>query len=136
MQDLNWNVSDLFLVVGVISLVLSLIVFYFGWNGGKSLDNIDNISHKFEGIHHNGPFEKSFDKILPKDYNKLTSKNEWYLFNLQSIYFKLVANNNENEGYDIFSILESIAIAWNKKPEDIFTDYTIIANHYKENRKG
>ena len=33
--------------------------------------------------------------------------------------------------FDIFEVCESLAIAWCKRPEDIFKDFTILSDFYK-----
>ena len=70
-------------------------------------------------------------KEIPR-YRELSGKHEWYLFNIQSIVFYIRNHSDiEERGFDIFEVCESLAIAWCKRPEDIFKDFTILSDFYK-----
>ena len=71
-------------------------------------------------------------KEIPR-YHELSGKHEWYLFNIQSIVFYIRNHQDMMElgEFDIFEVCESLAIAWCKRPEDIFKDFTILSDFYK-----
>ena len=61
-----------------------------------------------------------YEKI--SNYDKLTSKNNWYIFNLINLFYA------RNE--DTLEAFKYIGIIWCKRPEDVAKDYMIIAEHY------
>ena len=71
-------------------------------------------------------------KEIPR-YHELSGKHGWYLFNIQSVvfYIRNQPDIEELRGFDIFEVCESLAIAWCKRPEDIFKDFTILSDFYK-----
>lgn len=76
-------------------------------------------------------------KEIPR-YHELSGKHEWYLFNIQSIVFYIRDNKDNPEvfkDFDIFEVCESLAIAWCKRPEDIFKDFIIISEYYNPKEK-
>ena len=66
-----------------------------------------------------------------KNYSKLTSKNDWYIFGLVnlSLYNK---EKKEDECLNIFESFGIIAASWCKRPEDVANDYMMIVDGYKK----
>ena len=68
------------------------------------------------------------------NYNKLTSKNDWYIFGLVNL-----AQTNKNRKADnklnIFESFEVVGALWCKRPEDVGTDYMLIVDGLVEMEK-
>ena len=76
-------------------------------------------------------------KEIPR-YHELSGKHEWYLFNLQSVAFYIRDNKDNPEvfkDFDIFDVMESIAIAWCKISDSVFKDFIIISEYYNPKEK-
>lgn len=71
-----------------------------------------------------------------ENYNKLSFKHEWYLFNLQSLALKIKEGYSfENPDFDVLKAVEYIGAAWVKDPGSVFEDYLIVAGHYIPDNK-
>ena len=71
-----------------------------------------------------------------ENYNKLSFKHEWYLFNLQSLVLKIKDGYSfENPDFDVLKAVEYIGAAWVKEPGSVFNDYLIVAGHYIPDNK-
>ena len=71
-----------------------------------------------------------------ENYNKISFKHEWYLFNLQSLALKIKNGYSlENPDFDVLKAIEYIGVAWVKDPSSVFEDYLIVAGHYNSNKK-
>ena len=66
-----------------------------------------------------------------KNYGKLTSKNDWYIFGLVNL---TLANKNrsENDKLDLLNSFVVFGAAWCKRPEDVGSDYLLIMDSYEE----
>ena len=122
-------------VITVLTVLNFLMIVYTFWlraqikKAGKSIDE----NHKKTLELANGIFTASqfYQYKQLKNYGKLTSKNDWYIFGLVNL---TLANKNrsENDKLDLLNSFVVFGAAWCKRPEDVGSDYLLIMDSYEE----
>lgn len=125
-------------VITVLTVLNFLMIVYTFWlraqikKAGKSIDE----NHKKTLELANGIFTASqfYQYKQLKNYGKLTSKNDWYIFGLVNL---TLANKNrsENDKLDLLNSFVVFGAAWCKRPEDVGSDYLLIMDSYEELEK-
>ena len=125
-------------VITVLTVLNFLMIVYTFWlraqikKAGKSIDD----NHKKTLELANGIFTASqfYQYKQLKNYGKLTSKNDWYIFGLVNL---TLANKNrsENDKLDLLNSFVVFGAAWCKRPEDVGSDYLLIMDSYEELEK-
>ncbi len=122
-------------VITILTTLNFLMICYTIWlraqikKAGKSIDE----NHKKTLELANGIFTASqfYQYKQLKNYGKLTSKNDWYIFGLVNL---TLANKNrsENDKLDLLNSFVVFGAAWCKRPEDVGSDYLLIMDSYEE----
>lgn len=122
-------------VITILTTLNFLMICYTIWlraqikKAGKSIDE----NHKKTLELSNGIFTASqfYQYKQLKNYGKLTSKNDWYIFGLVNL---TLANKNrsENDKLDLLNSFVVFGAAWCKRPEDVGSDYLLIMDSYEE----
>lgn len=122
-------------VITILTTLNFLMICYTIWlraqikKAGKSIDE----NHKKTLELANGIFTASqfYQYKQLKNYGKLTSKNDWYIFGLVNL---TLANKNrsENDKLDLLNSFVVFGAAWCKRPEDVGSDYLLIRDSYEE----
>ena len=122
-------------VVTILTTLNFLMIGYTIWlraqikKAGESIDE----NHKKTLELANGIFTASqfYQYKQLKNYGKLTSKNDWYIFGLVNL---TLANKNrsENDKLDLLNSFVVFGAAWCKRPEDVGSDYLLIMDSYEE----
>ena len=130
--------EEFYSVVTILTILNFLMIGYTIWlraqikKAGKSIDE----NHKKTLELANGIFTASqfYQYKQLKDYGKLTSKNDWYIFGLVNL---MLANKNrsENDKLDLLNSFVVFGAAWCKRPEDVGSDYLLIMDSYEELEK-
>ena len=125
-------------VIAILTTLNFLMICYTIWlraqikKAGKSIDE----NHKKTLELANGIFTASqfYQYKQLKNYGKLTSKNDWYIFGLVNL---TLANKNrsENDKLDLLNSFVVFGAAWCKRPEDVGSDYLLIMDSYEELEK-
>lgn len=125
-------------VITLLTVLNFLMIVYTFWlraqikKAGKSIDE----NHKKTLELANGIFTASqfYQYKQLKNYGKLTSKNDWYIFGLVNL---TLANKNrsENDKLDLLNSFVVFGAAWCKRPEDVGSDYLLIMDSYEELEK-
>lgn len=125
-------------VITVLTVLNFLMIVYTFWlraqikKAGKSIDE----NHKKTLELANGIFTASqfYQYKQLKNYGKLTSKNDWYIFGLVNL---TLANKNrsENDKLDLLNSFVVFGAAWCKRPEDVGSDYLLIMDSCEELEK-
>lgn len=123
------TIEEFLLVITILTSLNFMMILYTIWlrkkireagksieeNHKKTLDLADTIYSAAQLAH--------YKKM--KNYDKLTSKNDWYIFGLVNL--SLVNKNRQVD--DKLNILESFEVVgalWCKRPEDVGSDYMIV----------
>ena len=122
-------------VITILTTLNFLMICYTIWlraqikKAGKSIDE----NHKKTLELANGIFTASqfYQYKQLKNYGKLTSKNDWYIFGLVNL---TLANKNrsENDKLDLLNSFVVFGAAWGKRPEDVGSDYLLIMDSDEE----
>lgn len=122
-------------VITILTTLNFLMICYTIWlraqikKAGKSIDE----NHKKTLELANGIFTASqfYQYKQLKNYGKLTSKNDLYIFGLVNL---TLANKNrsENDKLDLLNSFVVFGAAWCKRPEDVGSDYLLIMDSYEE----
>ena len=122
-------------VITILTTLNFLMICYTIWlraqikKAGESIDE----NHKKTLELANGIFTASqfYQYKQLKNYGKLTSKNDWYIFGLVNL---TLANKNrsENDKLDLLNSFVVFGAAWCKRPEDVGSDYLLIMDSYEE----
>lgn len=125
-------------VITLLTVLNFLMIVYTFWlraqikKAGKSIDE----NHKKTLELANGIFTASqfYQYKQLKNYGKLTSKNDWYIFGLVNL---TLANKNrsENDKLDLLNSFVVFGAAWCKRSEDVGSDYLLIMDSYEELEK-
>lgn len=122
-------------VVTILTTLNFLMIGYTIWlraqikKAGESIDE----NHKKTLELANGIFTASqfYQYKQLKNYNKLTSKNDWYIFGLVNL--SLVNKNRlDDNKLEMLEAFEVYGAAWCKRPEDVGSDYLLIMDSYEE----
>ena len=122
-------------VVTILTTLNFLMIGYTIWlraqikKAGESIDE----NHKKTLELANGIFTASqfYQYKQLKNYNKLTSKNDWYIFGLVNL--SLVNKNRSDDNkLEMLEAFEVYGAAWCKRPEDVGSDYLLIMDSYEE----
>lgn len=136
------NVAELFgmtaeefqSVITILTGLNFMMILYTIWlrkkirEAGESIDE----NHKKTLDLANGIFSASqFHRHKQlKNYSKLSSKNDWYIFGLANLSVTN-KNRNINNKIEIINSFEIIGALWCKRPEDVACDYALILDGYK-----
>ncbi len=124
-------------VVTILTTLNFLMIGYTIWlraqikKAGESIDE----NHKKTLELANGIFTASqfYQYKQLKNYNKLTSKNDWYIFGLVNL--SLVNKNRSDDNkLEMLEAFEVYGAAWCKRPEEVGADYILVDESY-ENEK-
>lgn len=122
-------------VITILTTLNFLMICYTIWlraqikKAGKSIDE----NHKKTLELANGIFTASqfYQYKQLKNYGKLTSKNDWYIFGLVNL-SSVNKNRSENDKLDLLNSFVVFGAAWCKRPEDVGSDYLLIMDSYEE----
>lgn len=122
-------------VITVLTTLNFLMIVYTFWlraqikKASKSIDENHKKTLEIANSVFSSTQFKHYEKF--KNYDKLSSKNNWYIFGLVnlSLYNK---EKKEDELLNIFESFEVIAATWCKRPEDVADDYMMIIDGYKK----
>lgn len=123
------------MVMASLTAINLLIMLYLSWQRlqiKKSEKSIEENHKKALGLYNDIQSITQFKQYQKfKNYDKLSSKNNWYIFGLVnlSLYNK---NKKEEDLLNIFDSFEAIGAAWCKRPEDVANDYMMILDGYME----
>lgn len=122
-------------VITILTTLNFLMICYTIWlraqikKAGKSIDE----NHKKTLELANGIFTASqfYQYKQLKNYGKLTSKNDWYIFGLVNL--SLVNKNRSDDNkLEMLEAFEVYGAAWCKRPEEVGSDYLLIMDSYKK----
>ena len=122
-------------VITILTTLNFLMVCYTIWlraqikKAGKSIDE----NHKKTLELANGIFTASqfYQYKQLKNYGKLTSKNDWYIFGLVNL-SSVNKNRADDNKLQMLEAVEVYGAAWCKRPEDVADDYMMIIDGYKK----
>ena len=130
--------EEFYSVVTILTILNFLMIGYTIWlraqikkagksideNHKKTLDLVNDIFSASQFYHY-----KEF-----KNYNQLTSKNDWYIFGLVNL--SLVNKNRTDDNkIEMLEAFQVYGAAWCKRPEDVGLDYLIVAENLLMDKK-
>ena len=127
--------EEFYSVVTILTILNFLMIGYTIWlraqikKAGKSIDE----NHKKTLELANGIFTASqfYQYKQLKNYGKLTSKNDWYIFGLVNL-SSVNKNRADDNKLQMPLTFEVYGAAWCKRPEDVADDYMMIIDGYKK----
>lgn len=134
------TVAEFQSVIVYLTIANFCMLIHYSWQRYKIKDILDKIEMNYQSaldLANSIDNKKAFGYYKDiKNYNKLSNRNDWYIFGLMN----LAQVNNHLSNEDKIDILESfryIAGAWCCRPEDVSLDFFIILEHItSEKNKG